>query len=337
MKTIDMKRWAAELRGRSRRAAIPIMTHPGIELCGKTVRDAVTDGRIHARAILALDERYPADVSTVIMDLTVEAEAFGAPITFPENEVPSVTQALVHDRAEAEALGIPPLDAGRIPQYLEANRIVAQALGGKPHLAGCIGPFSLAGRLFGMTELMMALYTEPETIELLLDKCTQFIGTYCRALREAGAQGVVIAEPAAGLVSDEDCSRYSSRYVRRIVEQVQDDAFLVVLHNCGNTGHCTAAMVETGCAAYHFGNQADMVEALKACPADALVMGNLDPVGLFRQASADEMYRATRQLLEQTADFPNFILSSGCDVPPLTPRENIEAFYRALADYNANR
>lgn len=80
-----------------------------------------------------------------------------------------------------------------------------------------------------MTELMMATFTEPETIQLLLEKCTRFIGDYCIALKKSGAQGVVIAEPAAGLVSNEDCSLYSSLYVRRIVELVQDDRFLVVL------------------------------------------------------------------------------------------------------------
>lgn len=334
MKILDMKAWAEAARSGKRRLAIPIMTHPGIELCGYTVRDAVTDGEVHARAILALNDRYPADACSVIMDLTVEAEAFGAHIVFPENEVPSVTDALVHDLVQIEALEIPTLEAGRVPQYLKANRIVAEALGDKPLFAGCIGPFSLAGRLFGMTELMMAIFTEPETVQLLLDKCTQFIGDYCVALKEAGAQGVVIAEPAAGLVSNEDCSLYSSLYVRRIVERVQEDRFLVVLHNCGNTGHCTEAMIETGAAGYHFGNQAEMVAALEACPADALVMGNIDPVGLFKQASADEMYRATQELLIATAAYPNFVLSSGCDVPPETPHANIDAFYKALTDYN---
>ena len=80
MKTLDMKAWAESARNGRRRLAIPIMTHPGIELCGYTVRDAVTDGEVHARAILALNDRYPADACSVIMDLTVEAEAFGAHI-----------------------------------------------------------------------------------------------------------------------------------------------------------------------------------------------------------------------------------------------------------------
>ena len=74
------------------------------------------------------------------------------------------------------------------------------------------------------------------------------------------SDGVVMAEPAAGLLSDEDCTQYSSVFIKEIVEKVQDDHFTVILHNCGNTGHCTKAMVATGAAAYHFGNKIDMVE-----------------------------------------------------------------------------
>lgn len=73
-----------------RRLAIPIMTHPGIELIGRKVIDAVKSGDVHAEAIIRLSEAMPSDAATVIMDLTVEAEAFGASVSFPDNEVPSV-------------------------------------------------------------------------------------------------------------------------------------------------------------------------------------------------------------------------------------------------------
>lgn len=336
MNKINMKQWVAETLSGKRRKVVPIMTHPGIELCGYQVVDAVRNGEVHAEAILRLNDTYPADAATVIMDLTVEAEAFGAPVCFPDNEVPSVTERLVSDRASVEALSVPSLAAARVPEYLKANHIVASQLK-KPLFGGCIGPFSLAGRLFDMSEMMMALYTELETIELLLDKCTEFITTYCQAIKQSGSAGIIIAEPAAGLISNEDCSLYSSRYVRRIVEAVQDDHFLVVLHNCGNTGHCTAAMVETGCRGYHFGNQCNMVGALDGCPANVLVMGNIDPVGIFKQATATEVTRTTSELLQATAAYPNFVLSSGCDVPPAVPRENIRAFYDALATFNKTR
>ena len=55
-----MKKWITNVINNPKSIAIPIMTHPGIEMIGKTVQDAVTDGKIHAKAIKALNERYPS-------------------------------------------------------------------------------------------------------------------------------------------------------------------------------------------------------------------------------------------------------------------------------------
>lgn len=331
---INMKEWACGILSNPKRVAIPIMTHPGIELCGYTVKQAVTNGEIHAEAICKLNEVYPAAACTVIMDLTVEAEAFGAQVVFTDNEVPNVVGRLVSDRASVEALEVPTTEAGRVPEYLKANRLAAQNITDKPIFGGCIGPFSLAGRLFDMSEMMMSLYMEPDTIRLLLEKCTDFILRYLRAMKATGVNGVIIAEPAAGLVSNDDCSAFSSAYIAKIVEELQDEHFMIVLHNCGNTGHCTAAMIETKAAGLHFGNKIDMPGAVKECPADILAMGNIDPVGIFKQSTPEKIKEETLTLLRNTATFSNFVLSSGCDVPPEVPMQNIEAFYEALNDYN---
>ncbi len=329
-----MKKWIEEVLASEKRIALPIMTHPGIEYVGKTVREAVTDGEVHFAAIKALAERYPSAACTVIMDLTVEAEAFGAKILIPEEEIPTVTERLVSDAASVEALQVPSLDAGRVPEYLKANRLAAEHITDRPVLAGCIGPFSLAGRLYDMSEIMVAIYIEPDVIMALLDKCTAFLIDYCKALKATGVAGVVMAEPAAGLLSNEDHQMYATPYVKQIVDAVQDDDFTVILHNCGNTGQCTGAMVETGAAAMHFGNLVDIPQALTEVPEHMLVMGNLDPVGIFKQATPEQVAAATTDLLEKTRGAKNFVISSGCDLPPAVPEANLEAFFGAVEAYN---
>lgn len=328
-------KWINEIIHSKERFTIPIMTHPGIEMMGCTVKDAVTNGEIHAKAIQLLSEQYPSKAATVIMDLTVEAEAFGCQIAFPENDMPHIIGRLVDSNEAIEKLHIPELSVKRIPEYLKANRIAVETIKDKPVFAGAIGPFSLAGRLFDMSEIMVACYLEPDAIHLLLDKCTQFIQSYCAALKQQGCYGVILAEPAAGLLSNDDCLQFSSVYIKRIIENVQDDHFMVILHNCGNTGHCTDAMTFTGAKAYHFGNAASMVDALKACPSDVLVMGNIDPVGVLRMMEPAQIREKVATLLEQTKDYPNFVLSSGCDVPPHVSQERICAYYDALSEFNS--
>jgi uroporphyrinogen decarboxylase len=78
------------------------------------------------------------------------------------------------------------------------------------------------------------------------------------------------------------------------------------------------------------------VQALNDCPANVIVMGNLDPVGVFKMGTPDEVYAQTKALLEKTASFSNFVISSGCDIPPHASNANIEAFFRAVTEYNAS-
>lgn len=331
---INMNSWVSQQINNKKRIAIPIMTHPGIEMIGKKVKDAVQDGRVHAEAIKKLNEIYPVAAKTVIMDLTLEAEAFGCQIEFQDNDMPHILGRLVTNAEEIENLKVPELTAGRVQEYILANKLTIKSTADKPVLAGVIGPFSLAGRLYDMSEIMVACYMEPEAIACLLEKCTAFIKNYCIELKRIGCSGVVIAEPAAGLLSNEDCLYFSSEYVKQIVEAVQDDTFLVILHNCGNQGHCTEAMLNSGANAYHFGNAIDMVETLKYCPKDKLIMGNVDPVGIMKMSSANEVKAYVTDLLNKTSEFDNFVLSTGCDLPPHVPSANISAFFEALKEFN---
>ena len=330
---INMHEWAQSVRTNPNRLAIPVMTHPGVDLIGKTVHQVVTNGQTHFEALKAVNDRYPTAAATTVMDLTVEAEAFGAQTTFSEHETPTVKGSIVNDLASIEALKIPSLNDKRLPQYLEASRLAAANIH-KPVFSGCIGPFSLAGRLFDMTEIMTACYLEPDTVHLLLRKCTDFLLKWCTALKATGTSGIIMAEPAAGLLDNDFCLEFSSKYIAEITAKIQDEHFLLILHNCGNTGHCTNAMLQSGAAGLHFGNVIDMSTALSQIPAETLVLGNLDPVRLFKSASPAEMYAKTIDLLNATAAYPNFILSSGCDTPPGTPLANIDAFFQALDDFN---
>ena len=123
-----MKEWISDVIRNKKTLAVPVMTHPGIELTGRTVREACCDGQVHFEAIKALAEKYPTAAATVIMDLTVEAEAFGAEIHFTEDAVPAVIGHLLNDAADIKALKVPSLKEGRVPQYLKANLLSARAI-----------------------------------------------------------------------------------------------------------------------------------------------------------------------------------------------------------------
>lgn len=314
---------------------MPILSFPGIQLMNVPVDQLVRDGALQAQCMQVIHDRYDSLASVSLMDLSVEAEAFGSPIRFSEDEVPTVLSAIVPDHEAAEKLVVPPVGAGRTCEALKGMALASQSIKDRPVFAGMIGPFSLAGRLMDMTEIMIKCYEEPEDAHLVLEKATAFLIEYAKAFRDTGCQGVVIAEPAAGLLSPDLISEFSSPYVRRILEAVEREDFLFIYHNCGNTMRLTDSLLSINARAYHFGNVIDLAKMLPKIPEDRLVMGNVDPVSQFRNGTPESVRAATFALMRACSKYPHFSVSSGCDIPPLTPLENIDAYFKAVADFHS--
>ncbi len=311
------------------RVAMPIAVYPGLALTGARVCDVVSDAGKQAETQIALHERYRTPFVLSAMDLSAEAEAFGCSLYLSENEVPSVTGCLVTTLEQAQALSVPKPGDKRTAVHLEAVRRL-RALPDKPMvLAGCIGPFSLAARLVGVSEAMELTVTEPDLLHALLEKSSAFLIEYIRAFRAAGADGIIMAEPAAGLLSPRALSHFSSAYIKQIHASRPDESFSYILHNCAAKLLHLPAILETGLNCFHFGAPMDIAAALAKVPADVVLCGNLDPSAIFCQATPADVSIRTRTLLCATAAHRNFVLSSGCDVPPNASLENLDAFYAA--------
>ena len=320
----------AEARAEKKRA-LPILSFPATQKMGVTVEELVKSAPLQAEAMALIARETNTLAAISLMDLSVEAEAFGAQVRFSAEEIPAIIGQLVSDEDEADALEVPGLDAGRIGIFVDAVKLAREKITDKPLLAGMIGPYSLAGRLMDVTEIMYTCYDEPETVHKVLEKATQFLISYGAAMKEAGADGVMMAEPLAGILNPDMAEEFSMPYVKRIIEALQTDDFAVIYHNCGNSvPSMLEGIFEQGAAAYHFGNAVDMGAVMKAAPADVLCMGNIDPASQFANGTPESMTAAVKDLMDRCGQYSNFVPSSGCDIPAHSRWENIEAFFKAL-------
>lgn len=335
----NMDQWTKDLLAAKEKKAMPVLSFPSIQLLGITVKDLISDSDLQARGMKAVADRTPqAGAAVSLMDLSLEAECFGAPIRVSDDEVPTVTGPVISTEVEeeermeqAEALSVPEIGAGRTQIYIDAIEKVMGMIEDRPVFAGVIGPFSLAGRLLDVTQSLIYCFEEPDMVHVVLEKCTEFIIKYIEAYKAVGANGVVIAEPLAGLLSPALAKEFSGDYSRRIVQAVRDENFAVIYHNCGNTANITLDTIfSCGANAYHFGNAVDMAEILEKAPADVICMGNVDPAGEFRNGTPTSIRETTRKIMEKCCGHPNFVISSGCDIPPLSSWENIDAFFAAV-------
>lgn len=307
---------------------LPIVSFPAAKELGIPVNTLVRDATLQARAMVKMARETGTAAAVSLMDLSLEAETFGASVRFSPNEVPVVTGQLVSDEDEAEALTVPDVNSGRIPVYVDAIRLSKQQIADKPVLAGMIGPFSLAGRLMDVTEIMYTCYDDPDTVHKVLRKATDFLLQYGAALKAAGADGIVLAEPLIGIMSPDMMQEFSLPYVKELIGALQDDQFAVIYHNCGNSvPHMLESIFSQGAAAYHFGNAVNMKDILDKAPSDTICMGNLDPAGIVANGTAEAVKEGVRKLLEACGQYDNFIPSTGCDVPYHAPWQNILSLF----------
>ena len=312
------------------RLAMPIGVYAGLPLTGATIQQVVSDPHAQTEAIQALDQRFHSDFLLTAMDLSVEAEIFGCAVRWSENEIPSVAALPGLNLQTLQNLPTPQPRDGRTRVQLETVSMVAKSKPNVPVIGGMIGPFSLAGRLFGVSQLLEATLDDPEFVHALIARMSEFLLSYACAFREAGAQGVVMAEPAAGLLSPRGLETFSSRYVQKIVTGAQTSDFSLLLHNCGAKIAHFPKVLLAGAEFFHFGAPMDLAAAFLQTPNTVVLAGNLDPTAVFFNADADEVHARTLALLETLRPYPNYVISSGCDLPPGTPLENIKAFYEAV-------
>ncbi len=330
----DMNAWLQALKNDISKRPLPILSFPCVSLLGCTVRELISDSDKQAEGMRKVAERTNAAAAVSLMDLSVEAECFGATVRFSDDEVPTVTGRLIESAEEAEALVVPQVGAARSGLYIDAIRKAVPEITDRPVFAGIIGPFSLAARLLDVSEIMMDCYDDPDMVHTVLEKVTQFLIEYAKAYKEAGANGVMMAEPVAGLLSPALEEEFSAPYVKRITDAVQDESFLMIYHNCGdNTPRMVDSLLTIGAAAYHFGNSVDMKEMLEKFPPEIPVMGNIDPAGMLRLGTPEAVRKATLALLKDCSGYKNFVLSSGCDIPPMSPWDNLDAFFKAAEEF----
>ena len=329
-----MKQWLEDLRTAAVKKPFPILSFPTVQLMSCSVEELVSSSDRQGDGIAKVAARVDSAAAIGFMDLSVEAECFGAQLVLMEGEVPSVTGSIITEMEEAEALHIPEVGAGRTGIYVDGIKKAVEQITDRPVFAGMIGPYSLAGRLFGVTESMYMCYDEPETVELVLEKVTEFLIAYGKAYKAVGAGGIMIAEPLAGTLSPAMEAQFSAPYVKKIVEALQDEDFLIVYHNCGNSvPFMLDSILSNGAAAYHFGNSVSMKEILEKADPGTVIMGNVDPSSQFRNGTPESVAAETKRIMGECCSHPNFVISSGCDIPPLSPWENIDAFFGAAAEF----
>jgi len=328
----------AEAYAQKKRLAAPLAGFPGCDLLGISIKVAQQNYGMHYNCIEALVAQLKPDAAFMIMDLSVEANAMGLPVRFPTDESSSVEHHPISNIDELDHLRrINILQDARIQSYIKTIEMMKLGLPDNVLVgAFIIGPVTLAGLLEGAQQVAMDSMLEPEKLDELCKFSTSVIIEYARCLVNAGADIICILEPTGVILGPRQFERFSGYYVNHILQSYKYAGVDTVLHICGNTMHLIDGMVKSGAGALSIDSPetgVDIVKVLQKVPQNVAIIGNVNPTKIMKDGCAELVSQTTKDLLEKTVKFPNFILSTGCDLPPGTPLKNMQTFMETARNF----
>ena len=324
-------------QNQGRRLVAPLIGFPGLNMTGCTIKIAQQNYGEHFKVLRSVVETFDLDLVFPLMDLAVEANALGRFTIFPQTDSATVPKAAfsIDELDRATQINIA-LDA-RLLGYVETMKLMSIGLP-ESVLKGAYvtGPYSLAALLMGADEAAMATILNQEDLHTLCQFTTERIQEYVRLLIAAGAQVICILEPSAVMLGPDQFGAFSADYVRHIIESCKYTGVATVYHTCGNTMRLVGKMAEAGVNAVSLDSPeagVDLKAVAERLPPEVVIVGNINPTGSMLNGRPQDVAKEVSALLKRMRPFPNFVLSTGCDLPQETPLENIHAFMRTGRQY----
>ena len=183
--TMNMKQWVADILASDKKKSLPVLSFPSIQKMGITVSELINSSDKQAEGMKIIADSCPTAASVSLMDLSLEAEAFGSTIRVSDDEVPTVIGSIVSTEEEAEALKVPEIGAGRTQIILMLSKKHANSSQIVRFWQVLSDHSPLAGRLLDVSEALIYCYDEPDMVHIVLQKVTEFLINYCNEYKKS--------------------------------------------------------------------------------------------------------------------------------------------------------
>ena len=285
------------------------------------------DGRRLGQVMEEAAHRWKTPVALPLMDLTVEKEWLGHGLGVSAQEIPSWH---FDNGVPAE---IP--DAPLTPR-LKANSEAIRYIATETDLFPCgmsIGPFSLMTKLIAdpispvFSAGMDDMDEDVERMEKVLELATQVILRTIEAQLDAGAQAILLCEPAANTVyfspiqlaeSTATFDRYVIASNQRIRELLRSRGAGLIFHDCGELNDdLVRKFVTLEPVMISLGSSRQIWKDAKLLPASIVLYGNLPTKKFYSDSviSLPQVEEMGREILAKMKETGHpFILGSECDV-----------------------
>jgi uroporphyrinogen decarboxylase len=304
----------------------PFVGSLAAKVVGINVSELRDSGKVLANAHIQAYKTFGYDGLNIYTHLYTVAEAMGANVIHPLDEVPHLDDPLIEDIAEIDGLKMPdPFKDGQLPDFLEAVKIALDQVGKEVGVStNIIGTLTTVSFILGTEKMSRMLVRNPEAVHKLCEMVFQANIKMADAVIDMGA-GICLPEPLGSctLISPKHSREFAFPYIKRIIDHCHSRGQGVTLHICGDTEKIWDDMVATGADCLSLDNVIDLSLAKQRVGDKVCLVGNIDPAKMLRSKAAD-IRSEIIDTVAKTYDSPKgYCISTGCDLPVKTPLANV--------------
>jgi len=268
-------------------------------------------------------------------DVGMYAEALGAKIEFPYDDVPRIAKPVLSHTTmykDFQTLKIPDLkNAGRLTESIKAIELTKKIVKDEVPLIGWTeGPFQ-GVTLLGGGDPMQFFYVleHPDEFKEILDWYADFEIEVAQAMYEAGADIIGVGETAAYFMSPKFFEDFCLRPEKKTCGSIKNLGMIPLIHCCGYVPQCIHFAKETNSGGViQFDYQVDLEWAKSLIGDEVTIMGNLNYNKLLT-ANPQQVYEDCVKHIKIAAQGGGYWLAFGCEIPRDLPVENLRAILRA--------
>jgi len=288
-----------------------------------------SDYRFLVEANLRALDDFDIDMVGLISDPYRETSAFGARIVFIPEGVPRCLDLVIKNEEDVRNLQRPDVyKCERTLDRILGAGLLSKRTNGNVSVIGWIeGPLAEACDLAGIEQFMMMLMMDPDTANLLMDKCMLTAKDFAKAQIEAGCDVIGMGDAICSQIDPVTYDVFVKERHREIISFIHERGAKVKMHICGDITHLLPSLKDLGIDILDIDWQIDPQHAFEIMGQNVIRCGNIDP-RFVMDKSAEEIH-STCKLLCDKEKGRKFILSAGCEIIVTTPHENLLAMRKA--------
>lgn len=183
---------------------------------------------------------------------------------------------------------------------------------------------------------MKSTFKNKELVHKVCDFCTDLLIRLFEPLVADGTIEVItIADPTASgdLISKKQFNDFAVPYLKKLTDWAKSRNVHTLMHICGNTTDRLDLMPETGASCISLDHKTDIAKAREVLHGKMCFGGNVDPVAIMLQGTADQVQEACKSTIQTAGTDGGFVLMPGCDIPPTVPYANIQTFINTAREW----